>query len=1092
MLPVHDVALSIEVPAARLLVVALCCVLAPWVLAEPTIVPEETVVEIEARLGETLHFAIDPSEQTEGSHLRLRVEQLDSDVTLTLRGPDGVEHLADQPLGYHQPELIVVPTAAYALDIDVRVPGRARLHWHVVEPDDRSVEGDLAWSAATDLFRRDSEASLAASKQKFLDAARAYGASSQPEAQARSLLAAGHVAADVGELDEGLDRLRRARELYETAGRPNGAADAWQQIGHVHRLRGEADEARTALGQAFRVSKATGDLRSQARALLNLGFLDHLASRMDEARDTYRRALTLLEEMPDPGLETKLLNNLAGLDFESGRLREAVVSFETLLDSEAASAPRTRARTLTNLAVARRLLGRYQAALDAYDKALETLDGVGEPRLEATIRNNLGFAYLRLGDLVRAEEHLLEALAMQRRAGDEREIATTLNNLGRTAMEADEPATAAAHFQEALELRRKLDDARGQARTLHDLGRLEKDRGQLRQAQDSLEWAMLARRELGDRLGEAASAAELAKVHLASGHPATALDLASRSATHFEQLGSPGNEIEPRLTWMQSLRALGREQEARAVAERALELAESLRLELDSPDLRATRLAVVRELYEEIVDLEVATGHWRRAFAVAERARARAFLDVLHGSRLYQAGLSTHARRQYRRLLEDLAGLRYAMERARRRGQAPPQRLEKAWRELSLEVDRLGHRSARREANELTAAPTLDLDAFQALLDPGTRALVYFLADRRSFVWAIERHSASIHTLPSRDELSELAEAATLRFRLFDPRGTAATRQAAAAAAQAILALALEPAVSTRQPPSSQDASKPEEPKRLVLVPEGALLRLPFAALPVDEERLLVDRFEIAYLPSASALPALRRLAESPSPGGGLALIADPRYRPAGEPDGQAEAPTRLDGSRREAEALATLDGVRAHSLLGPRARRDAVLGDALSAFDYLHFATHATVDASRPELSSLVLSLADAEGRQIDGHVRLADVYGMSLDAALVVLSGCDTGLGRDVLGEGVLGLTRGFFYAGAARVASSLWRVEDDATAELMSRFYRHLLVDRKTPSAALRLAQLSLRAERRYRHPFFWAAFTVQGDWRTPTGAGSAAPP
>ncbi|MEM8998381.1 MAG: CHAT domain-containing protein, partial [Acidobacteriota bacterium] len=443
------------------------------------------------------------------------------------------------------------------------------------------------------------------------------------------------------------------------------------------------------------------------------------------------------------------------------------------------------------------------------------------------------------------------------------------------------------------------------------------------------------------------------------------------------------------------------------------------------------------------------------AFALAERARARALLDVLHG--VGDARVAEEHRAEHRRLVEDLASLRYRMEQRRRRGAEPVAADVEAWRELTLAIDRLQH--AGRDGGRIGAASTLTLDAFQRLLDPGTRALVYFLGERRSYLWRVDRDTASVHLLPPRAELESQSAAVSGDTAVFDPRGSLAAAERAERLAEVLLAPALD---------DGGDGGA----RRLVLIADGALLRLPFAALPTagGGGPLLIERYELAHLPSASALPALRQRASST--GSSLALFADPIYA--------GTELARLDGSRREAEGLRRLDGIAVDARLGAAARRRAVGGDQLRGYRYLHFATHATFDGERPELSSLVLSLADADGQPLDGHLRLAEISAMSLDAELVVLSGCDTGLGRDLRGEGLLGLARAFFYAGAGRVASSLWRVEDEATAELMTRFYQHLLTDGVPPSAALRRAQLDLRQRRRYRHPFFWAAFFIQGDW------------
>ena len=146
-----------------------------------------------------------------------------------------------------------------------------------------------------------------------------------------------------------------------------------------------------------------------------------------------------------------------------------------------------------------------------------------------------------------------------------------------------------------------------------------------------------------------------------------------------------------------------------------------------------------------------------------------------------------------------------------------------------------------------------------------------------------------------------------------------------------------------------------------------------------------------------------------------------------------------------------------------------------------MHFATHGQLDTQRPERSGLALSFVSPEGQKLDGYLRLQDIYKLSLNADLVVLSGCETALGKDLRGEGLIGLTRGFMYAGVPRVIASLWSVDDRATSELMKRFYRGVLINKMRPADALRTAQLELSTEHGWSSPYYWAAFTLQGEWK-----------
>jgi CHAT domain-containing protein len=299
---------------------------------------------------------------------------------------------------------------------------------------------------------------------------------------------------------------------------------------------------------------------------------------------------------------------------------------------------------------------------------------------------------------------------------------------------------------------------------------------------------------------------------------------------------------------------------------------------------------------------------------------------------------------------------------------------------------------------------------------------------------------------------------------------------------------------------------------------------IPIAALPDPSEMIapLVIRHEVISLPSVSTLAALRREVKDRKPADKtVAVLADPVFETddervkggstkaaarAGE-NAQASARTgssagtrllgliaestqtspwqripRLPGTRQEAEQLLALvpatESKRAFDFAASRA---TATGVDLSQYRYLHFATHGFLNSLHPELSGIAFSMVDETGKPQDGFLRAHEVFNLRLPAELVVLSACQTGLGKEVKGEGLVGLTRGFMYAGAPRVVVSLWSVSDAATAELMTRLYRGMLKEGRRPAAALREAQISLMNNKRWGAPFYWAAFTLQGEWR-----------
>jgi CHAT domain-containing protein len=326
--------------------------------------------------------------------------------------------------------------------------------------------------------------------------------------------------------------------------------------------------------------------------------------------------------------------------------------------------------------------------------------------------------------------------------------------------------------------------------------------------------------------------------------------------------------------------------------------------------------------------------------------------------------------------------------------------------------------------------------------------------------------------------------------------------------------------------------------KRLVVVGDGVLQYVPFAALPdpaakpeAQAGQPLVVNHEIVSLPSASVLSVLRRELASRSPAPeAVAVLADPVFDAGDErvkanaaggagttravpelpaADERSNPPAeglqrllerafnlqpagggamggplipRLPFTRREAAAiLGSAPPGLSMQALDFRASRATATGGELSQYRVVHFATHGILNSEHPELSGIVLSLVDDRGRPQDGFLRLHEIYNLNLPAELVVLSACQTALGKEVRGEGLVGLVRGFMYAGAPRVVASLWKVDDVATAELMKRLYQGMLREKMRPAAALRAAQVEMWGQKRWRSPYYWAAFQLQGEWK-----------
>jgi CHAT domain-containing protein len=396
-------------------------------------------------------------------------------------------------------------------------------------------------------------------------------------------------------------------------------------------------------------------------------------------------------------------------------------------------------------------------------------------------------------------------------------------------------------------------------------------------------------------------------------------------------------------------------------------------------------------------------------------------------------------------------------------------------------------------------------DVQQKLLDPGALLLEYALGDQHSYLWAVTADSVNAYVLPSREKIER---AATRVHSLLTAENQMARRNLAAKdykkAAAALVQMILGPVAAQLSG------------KRLLIVADGDLEYIPLAALPdpaASAFKPLVLDHEIVNLPSAAVGVVLQQQAAERQPApNALAVLADPvfdRLDPRVKPkrgeityaprdkawvgsmnrqlsrslaDVNGGAPLqRLPYSRLEAEAILAAVPGKKLGALDFQANRTTATSPALAQYQIVHFATHGLLDNKRPELSGLVFSMVNHQGNRLDGFLDLADIYNLKLRADLVVLSACETGLGKQVKGEGLVGLTRGFMYAGATNVVASLWNVSDVATASLMEHFYRNLEQQGMAPSAALRSAQAALLKEKRWRSPYYWAGFQIYGEGR-----------
>jgi CHAT domain-containing protein len=519
------------------------------------------------------------------------------------------------------------------------------------------------------------------------------------------------------------------------------------------------------------------------------------------------------------------------------------------------------------------------------------------------------------------------------------------------------------------------------------------------------------------------------------------------------------------------------------------------------------------------------------ALETSERARARGLLELLTESgsniRVGVAPELLDSEQRLQHLIESKSNYRLRLigeQDFAEKAMTAKSELDELWAQYH-EVEGQIRKSSPGYA-ALTQPQPLGLHEIQQqLLDSKTVLLEYALGEKRSYVFVVAPGSLDSYELPQRSEIEKEAhrvyDILTSRNRWIEGE-TSTQREARVRKDEANY----QEAITALSQKILGPVAAHLEGKRLLIVADGALQYIPFAALPIPGSDAmkpsvpLIAEHEIVNLPSASVLALLRWQTNSRTPGSKeVAVFADPvfdKYDPrvsrakqpvkkdlASEQTPVASKPyqltrslgdvrggtravgsglPRLVFSRQEANAImAVTDQDKGLMALDFQASRDLAMSKEIDQYRIVHFATHGLLDNEHPELSGLVLSLVDSQGKPQNGFLDLQDVFNMDLPVDLVVLSACETGLGKEISGEGLVGLTRGFMYAGAPRVVASLWKVDDAATADLMGLFYKAMLKDGIRPAAALRQAQLEMWKDNRWKDPYNWAAFTIQGEWR-----------
>jgi CHAT domain-containing protein/tetratricopeptide (TPR) repeat protein len=895
-------------------------------------------------------------------------------------------------------------------------------------------------------------------------------------------------------------RLEEPPHLATSLGEVRQRAESLASEGKRLASENNGDSQRTALERlrsSLPLWRQLSDAAGEAAALAMIGDVLHIRGEFEPSETAYLHALTLSRPLGDHRQIGEILNNIGVGHWKRGDLKEATRYFEEALGEWRSVSFRSgEASALTNQGNLFFESSDYQQALDRYMAALKIFQAEHDPR-EAYTLNNIGVTYRSLGDLDAALTYVSRSLPRFRDSGEQLPEGRALVRLGQIQLARGDSHTAGATAKKALGVIRRIDDPIAEADALDVLGQIAFASGDMQTALSDHEQALTRYRAMGVRRSEATALHHLGTVLAATGETARGLDALERALAIRHEAGLRDAEAETLYQIALVQRQAGKLSHAQARLRAALALTEDVRGRVAGEYSRTTYFAarqtyfaayihVLMELHERHPSGRFAA----QAFEASERERARSLLDLLGQSRTdIRAGvdpsLFDREREQQRQL--DFWSYRLAALVDKKGVEDQAAQVREKIRDVLADYretqSRIRAASPRYAA--LTSPPPLSAEAVQReVLDADTMLLRYVLGDRHSYVWVMTQHSLKAITLPPKADIDRLARKV---YALVSEKRVASNASDLLSRyqheAEQLSAMLLGPVASDLRT------------RRLLVICDGALQYVPFAALPEPGAHgPMVAKYEIVMLPSASTLAVLRRqnAGRSPAPKT-VAVLADPvyepndprlgRHTPAAAADAGAPPPSRLLFSRFEGESiLGMVPASQRYEAFGFAASRETAISPILRDYRIVHFAAHAVPDDTHPELSGIVFSLIDARGAPLNGLLRIHDIYDANLQADLVVLSACQTAIGKDVPGEGLMGLARGFLSAGASRVVASQYKVEDEATAELMRVFYESMLgPERRSPAAALRVAQMKMAAHPRWHDPYWWSAFVITGEPR-----------
>lgn len=832
----------------------------------------------------------------------------------------------------------------------------------------------------------------------------------------------------------------------------------------------------------------TVDLR---KALLAEAFRLRVEGSYDRSEALDRFAWQFAERIGDRAGVAAAINNV-GVDFqERGQFKIAIEYFNQSLELKIALKDQVGiASGNNNIGLGYSYLGEYNRAQEYLQKAAKMLETANRPDLMLNPLNNLGIVQRRLGNHARAQDFYEQSLKISETIGNKQGATLALSNLAVIKLDAGDYVAALEFNRRSLALREELGNKKGISISLNNIGNVYLEQFDYPKALEYYERQLKITEETKSKDSSATALSSIAAVKLKMRQPAEAVRYAERAAQLAREIGSE------ELLWNSlhiqgaAFRQLNQPDKARRFLDAAIEIIESRRSQLVGGAGTQNYFANKIAPYHEAVELLIEKGDYQAALDYAERAKARALLDVLSSEPLEIGKSMTAAEKTGEREINaHIATLnrQILLEKAR----APQPDVEKLNQlETELEKKRLDYealrseiyaahpelKAQRGEAKPIAAAEIADLLS----KEPNKVLLEYVVTADATYLFVISKSKNPRTASPVEISVDKIrVSQKDLTAQTEDFRRLIAARAEYQTEARALYKLLIAPA-----------ARRLSGKTKLVIVPDDALWNLPFQATVNGQNRFLLEDYVLSYAPSLTALREMRKIsrkrAGNSKAGKTLLAFGNPLFNAAESGTLPIAAMVRggeslepLPDAEKEVNLLAELYGAK-NSRIYTRgeAREDRAKAES-NDYRILQFATHSVFNDANPLYSYLLLSPNAAENGD-DGLLEARELMNLKLSADLVVLSACETARGRVNAGEGLTGMTWALFVAGVPTTVASHWKVPSAGTTEIMLDFHRYLLQRKFSgdKAAALRQAELDHLRNGDFRHPFYWAGFVLIG--------------